>query len=173
MPSATITGAAIISGTRIILPVDIATIEDGVTIPVTLENATIDVGTIQMDVVVATVDEIIHMGNVDAIGTIDEITGTVQTEQVVRTYGFGEIIGSVITPGTPVQVATVQTIATHAKIQNIGAVDILVGSSTLQRLIIGTRDILAWDDNDSEQFDLSQIYVNSTGTLGTFAVMYQ
>jgi hypothetical protein len=169
----TFSGGVILSGVRIIVPVDLSTVEPGVTVPVSVQNGNIEIGTVYTDMVVGTVSKILH-GNLDTIGTVvdvQNILGTVLTEPVVQSFSPFTTIGSVSVAGTAVPLFGVVTPATHFKIRNTGTVTITIGNATAQNYPIEPNEIQPWDLSDTEETDLSTWYVNSTGTIVTFAVI--
>jgi len=110
LPRAQITGFAVISGARILVPTQLATIEAGVALPV--------VGTLDLAVELATIGTIvsgamtasISGGVFDALGTVD-LVGSVAEGKVTASIIGGTlesvgVVGSLQTSGTlPVEIA--------------------------------------------------------------------
>jgi len=84
MPTPSFSGGVVIIGSRVILPIDIATIEPGIIIPITgtvqIGNQ-IQIGTVQVVLDVATINTI--TGTVDVSGTIE--IGTIEQPVTIAT----------------------------------------------------------------------------------------
>ena len=112
MSDTSITGGVDIEGARVLLPIYLATIDPSVVLPVTLVNATIEVGTVDMSENVGTIVDILGTvkdqivgGFIDSIGTIDNaplvtIQGTVDIAVLSGTVTIGDIVPGVTLPVT-------------------------------------------------------------------------
>jgi hypothetical protein len=124
-----IEGFAVISGTRIILPVEVSSIDGSVSLPSigtigTIQFANISVGT----VVVGTVAIVLDTGTVGFVGTI----GSIQAGAVTATVSGG-LLADVGTVGT---LQAQSNIAVASLVGSIGS-PILIGGGTISTLQAG------------------------------------
>lgn len=120
-----ITGYEILAGTRILLPVDIASVEPGISVPVT---GTVNVGSVNAIIDVATLNAVIDVATIQMLGTIQNaplvtVQGTVTSTTAV--------IGTIQAVGTieSAPLITVQGSVTVATIDNAPLVTIQGSSS--------------------------------------------
>jgi hypothetical protein len=78
-----ITGYEILAGTRILIPVDVASIQPGISIPVT---GTVSVGSVNVIIDVATVNAVVDVATIGAIASPVTI-GTIQSAPLVTVGG--------------------------------------------------------------------------------------
>jgi hypothetical protein len=78
-----ITGYEILAGTRILIPVDVASIQPGISIPVT---GTVSVGSVNVIIDVATVNAVVDVATIGAIASPVTI-GTIQSAPLVTVQG--------------------------------------------------------------------------------------
>jgi len=132
MPTPSISGGVVISGASILLPIDLATIEPGVVMPVELENSTIEVGTILMTVNVGTIDQIIGTVLVQPVGGIIESIGTIENAPLVTVQGTinnfsgtGTFVIDGVAPGAILPVSGSIVITGQTSALNVNAVGTL------------------------------------------------
>jgi len=138
VPRAQISGFAVISGARILVPTQLATIEPGVTLPVVgtldiaFELATI--GTIVSGAVTASIPG----GVLDAIGTI----GTIQSGNITASVASGalqhvgtvDLVGSIAEGKVMASIigGTLESIGVVGSLQTSGTLPVIIAQSKIQ-----------------------------------------
>ena len=126
-----ITGGVVITGASILVPVDLATIEPGVVMPVSLQNATIEVGTVEFTVNIGTVDAVLGTVMTEPVGGRIDYIGTIDNAPLVTVQGT---IANINATGTMV----IDGVATGVTIPITGTVAISGEVGTLSVSVVGT-----------------------------------
>jgi hypothetical protein len=91
MPRAQISGFTVISGSRILVPTEIATIDSAVVLPVT--------GTVEWVGTIGTIQTVVEVGTIDLIidiATVQTVVGTIKTQEIGGTI-TATVLGTVLT----------------------------------------------------------------------------
>lgn len=134
MTEFTLSGYTILAGTRILLPVDIASVEAGISLPVT---GTVSVGSINTIIDVATVNAIIDVATIQSLGSIESpvAVGTILNAPLLTVQGTLTVATLLVQPLVTTQVLSKQTnILTNQTVIASGASTLLAGS--LQNLVV-------------------------------------
>ena len=100
MTEFSISGYEILAGTRILIPVDIASIQPGIIIPIT---GTVNVGSVNAVIDVATLNAVIDVATIQTVGTVGIITtlATIENAPLVTIQGtITASVASLVTIGT-------------------------------------------------------------------------
>ena len=144
MTEFSITGYEILAGTRILLPVDIASVEPGISVPVT---GTVNVGSVNAIIDVATLNAVIDVATIQMLGTIQNaplvtVQGSVSAslsspvtvaggtiESLAASYVFTSVSATI--KGSPGILYQINAAGESGLVAGAGTLLVLDGSATL------------------------------------------
>jgi hypothetical protein len=168
MPTPSFSGGVVIIGSRVILPIDIATIEPGIIIPIT---GTVEIGN---QIQIGTVQVVLDVATINTItGTVD-VSGTIEIGTILQPITIATVLNPSSVFGT-IEIGTIQnaplitaqgTVEIGTILQPLTIATVLNPSSVLGTVQIGTifNNPLVTVQNTINQINiLSGATVSSSG----------